>query len=139
MPNLIFFTQIGHAIHGTMDEKNLGKPASHGCVRLSRANSETLWGLLRKHKMANTRVILDGEIPVSPDAPATARRQPRDQDYQRRYANDDYDDEPYYQPPPRRRQTTRNWREYNDGQRYYYYRDEPRRYYRPAPSFPFGW
>ncbi|MFN3659517.1 MAG: L,D-transpeptidase [Pseudolabrys sp.] len=141
MPNSIFFTQIGHAIHGTFDEKNLGKPASHGCVRLSRTNSETLWRLLRKHKMANTRVVLDGEIPAGAEAPATAQRQ-RDLDYQRRYSNDDYDDEPYYQPPPRRRQTTRNWREYNEGPRYYYYREAPQRYYRAPPPpfpFPFGW
>ena len=34
MPNSVFFTKIGHAIHGTFDAKNLGRPASHGCVRL---------------------------------------------------------------------------------------------------------
>jgi lipoprotein-anchoring transpeptidase ErfK/SrfK len=32
MPNSIFFTQRGHAIHGSYD-KRLGRPASHGCVR----------------------------------------------------------------------------------------------------------
>src|SRR6202042_2156375 len=39
MPHSIFFTKIGHAIHGTMSEGRLGTPASHGCVRLSRANA----------------------------------------------------------------------------------------------------
>lgn len=144
MPNSIFFTQIGHAIHGTFDEKNLGRPASHGCVRLSRANSETLWRLLRKHKMANTRVMLTGEIPAVADAPAVARQQPpRDRDYERRYDTGDYDDDEFAAaPPPRRPQRqARGWREYNDGPRYYYYREaQPRRYYyRERPPFPFGW
>ena len=35
MPHSIFFMKDGHAIHGSNDIKNLGKPASHGCVRLS--------------------------------------------------------------------------------------------------------
>ncbi len=42
MPNSIFFTKIGHAIHGTDFEGRLGTPASHGCVRLSKANAATL-------------------------------------------------------------------------------------------------
>lgn len=142
MPNSIFFSQIGHAIHGTFDEKNLGKPASHGCVRLSRANSETLWRLLRKHKMANTRVVLNGQIPVTADAPAVARRQPpRDieRELQRRYDAGSIDDDEFTAAlPPRRQRQARGWREYNDGPRYYYYREPPRRNYRPPP-FPFGW
>src|SRR6266850_5132801 len=44
MPHSIFFTKIGHAIHGTDFEGRLGTPASHGCVRLSRANAATLYG-----------------------------------------------------------------------------------------------
>ena len=39
MPHSIFFTKIGHAIHGTDSVNRLGSPASHGCVRLSRANA----------------------------------------------------------------------------------------------------
>src|SRR5258708_31327654 len=39
MPHSIFFTKIGHAIHGTDSESGLGIPASHGCVRRSRANA----------------------------------------------------------------------------------------------------
>src|SRR3954468_195470 len=33
MPHSIFFTKIGHAIHGTDSVSRLGTPASHGCVR----------------------------------------------------------------------------------------------------------
>ena len=35
MPHSIFFTQKGHAIHGTYETKHLGSPVSHGCVRIS--------------------------------------------------------------------------------------------------------
>src|SRR6201987_519823 len=42
MPHAIFFTKIGHAIHGTDSVNRLGSPASHGCVRLSRAHAATL-------------------------------------------------------------------------------------------------
>src|SRR5262245_57995057 len=35
MPHAVFFTRDGHAIHGTLEVKRLGKPASHGCMRLS--------------------------------------------------------------------------------------------------------
>ena len=75
MPNSIFFTMEGHAIHGTLEAKNLGKPVSHGCVRLSRANSQILWDLVKQQKMANTKVVLTGEIPGGPGVPV-ARRQP---------------------------------------------------------------
>ena len=34
MPHAVFFTKEGHAIHGTNEVRRLGKPASHGCVRL---------------------------------------------------------------------------------------------------------
>ena len=47
MPHSIFFTKVGHAIHGTDSEGRLGTPASHGCVRLSRANATTLYALVR--------------------------------------------------------------------------------------------
>src|SRR5690349_3887766 len=35
MPHSIFFTNAGHAIHATNAVRNLGRPASHGCVRLA--------------------------------------------------------------------------------------------------------
>src|SRR4029079_11410954 len=43
MPHSIFFTKIGHAIHGTAYENKIGTPASQGCVRLSQANAATLY------------------------------------------------------------------------------------------------
>jgi len=47
MPHSIFF-HGGFAIHGTYDLANLGRPASHGCVRLSPANAATLFALVRQ-------------------------------------------------------------------------------------------
>ncbi|MBV8183474.1 MAG: L,D-transpeptidase [Hyphomicrobiales bacterium] len=63
MPYSIFFTTIGNAIHGTYESRSLGHPVSHGCVRLSLANAATLWGLVKQQKMANTTVVIKGEIP----------------------------------------------------------------------------
>jgi hypothetical protein len=75
MPNSVFFTKIGHAIHGTFDAKNLGRPASHGCVRLSTEHAATLFALVKDEGVFNTRVRLIGDTPKAPDVPV-ARRDP---------------------------------------------------------------
>jgi len=66
MPHSIFFTQDGHAIHGSYHVKNLGKPASHGCVRLAPENARTLFDLVKKDGVKNAKVTLTGETPPSP-------------------------------------------------------------------------
>ncbi len=63
MPHAIFFMKDGHAIHGTHEVKNLGKAASHGCVRLSPENAAILYDLVEKNGMQNTQVVLSGETP----------------------------------------------------------------------------
>ena len=75
MPFSIFFTQKGHAIHGSLDVKRLGSPASHGCVRLLPANAEKLFALVEREGVLNTTVVLTGVAPSR--APAVARRAPR--------------------------------------------------------------
>src|SRR6476469_6749565 len=65
MPHSIFFTKIGHAIHGTFSEGNLGVPVSHGCVRLSRANATTLYDLVEKEGVLNTTVTLTGSSQIA--------------------------------------------------------------------------
>ncbi len=60
MPHSIFFTGEGHAIHGSPYVKRLGTRASHGCVRLSPDNAATLFALVQKVGMSNTRVIVRG-------------------------------------------------------------------------------
>jgi hypothetical protein len=65
MPHSIFFTKVGHAIHGTDSEGRLGTPASHGCVRLSKANAATLYALVEKDGVLNTTVTLTGSAEVA--------------------------------------------------------------------------
>ena len=65
MPHSIFFTKIGHAIHGTESEGRLGTPVSHGCVRLSRANATTLYALVEEQGVLNTTVTLTGSSQIA--------------------------------------------------------------------------
>jgi hypothetical protein len=92
MPHSIFFTKIGHAIHGTDSVNRLGSPASHGCVRLSRANASTLYALVQQEGVLNTTVTLTGSSQVAlarnprPRAnTAVARRAPPQQTEQPQY------------------------------------------------------
>jgi hypothetical protein len=63
MPHAVFFTRDGHAIHGTYEVKRLGRPASHGCVRLSPENAAILYTLVEKIGLKNTQVVLAGSTP----------------------------------------------------------------------------
>src|SRR5450755_2447626 len=65
MPHSIFFTKIGHAIHGTDSVNRLGTPASHGCVRLSRDNATTLYALVEQQGVLNTTVTLTGSSQIA--------------------------------------------------------------------------
>lgn len=58
MPHAIFFYH-GIAIHGTSDVARLGGPASHGCVRLSRAHAAALYALVQRDGPANTRITVN--------------------------------------------------------------------------------
>lgn len=53
MPFAIFF-HGGYAIHGTTDLKNLGRIASHGCVRLHPDNAAALFSLVKEIGSENT-------------------------------------------------------------------------------------
>ncbi len=46
MPHALFF-RGGYAIHGTYAVRQLGRPASHGCVRLAPGNARTLFEMVR--------------------------------------------------------------------------------------------
>jgi hypothetical protein len=65
MPHSIFFTKVGHAIHGTDSESHLGTPVSHGCVRLSKENAATLYALVESQGVLNTTVTLTGSSEVA--------------------------------------------------------------------------
>jgi lipoprotein-anchoring transpeptidase ErfK/SrfK len=55
MPHSIFFLR-GYAIHGSYEIKHLGRPASHGCVRLHPKNAAALYSLVQQHGPANTMI-----------------------------------------------------------------------------------
>lgn len=57
MPHSVFFYH-GYAIHGTDQIKNLGRPASHGCVRLHPDNAARLFSLIQQNGKNNTRIIV---------------------------------------------------------------------------------
>jgi lipoprotein-anchoring transpeptidase ErfK/SrfK len=57
MPNSLFFLG-GFAIHGTGHTKQLGRPASHGCVRLAPGNAATLYSLAQKYGGRRVRVVI---------------------------------------------------------------------------------
>ena len=61
MPHSIFFTPNGHAIHGTNHARQLGRPASHGCVRLAPSQAAILFALVRAEGLATTQVVVEGE------------------------------------------------------------------------------
>lgn len=60
MPHSIFFTYQGHAIHGSPYTGRLGRPVSHGCVRLAPGNAAKLYSLVAREGMGNTRVTIAG-------------------------------------------------------------------------------
>lgn len=57
MPHAIFFYK-GYAIHGTGYVSRLGRPASHGCVRLHPSNAATLFDLVKNYGMNRTRITV---------------------------------------------------------------------------------
>ncbi|GAB4348357.1 MAG: L,D-transpeptidase [Oricola sp.] len=57
MPYSIFFYG-GYAIHGTNAVSRLGRPASHGCVRLHPDNARRLYNLTRQVGASNMQVVI---------------------------------------------------------------------------------
>ncbi len=65
MPYSIFFTQRGHAIHGSYETKKLGRPASGGCVRLAPENAKVLFDLVQSEGVLKTKVTVSGDERVA--------------------------------------------------------------------------
>ncbi|MEZ5925418.1 MAG: L,D-transpeptidase [Hyphomicrobiaceae bacterium] len=57
MPHSVFF-RGGYAIHGTGYVKQLGRPASHGCIRLHPSNAAKLFSLIKTYGAAKTRIVI---------------------------------------------------------------------------------
>jgi hypothetical protein len=63
MPHAIFFMTDGHAVHGSYEVRSLGRPVSHGCVRIAPQNASILYALVSKNGLKNTQVVLTGVTP----------------------------------------------------------------------------
>ena len=63
MPYSIFFDG-GYAIHGSYEVSRLGRPPSHGCIRLHPNNAKILFDLVQTHAR-ETRIVITGEGPSS--------------------------------------------------------------------------
>jgi hypothetical protein len=61
MPHSIFFAG-GYAIHGTYATGALGRPASHGCIRIAPGNAAVLYQLVRQE---GARIAINGTAPAS--------------------------------------------------------------------------
>lgn len=72
MPHSIFFYE-GVAIHGSHAIRSLGRPASHGCVRLAPKNAATLFRMVTRHGKDRTRIVVHGTPNFG--APAVASRE----------------------------------------------------------------
>ncbi|MBX3580866.1 MAG: L,D-transpeptidase [Rhizobiaceae bacterium] len=57
MPYSVFF-HGGYAIHGTNYVKSLGRPASHGCIRLQTGNAAAFYSLVQQVGRGNTRITI---------------------------------------------------------------------------------
>lgn len=57
MPHSIFFLG-GYAIHGTDAIRRLGRPASHGCIRLHPKAARKLFALVKRHGRRNSRIVI---------------------------------------------------------------------------------
>ena len=56
MPHSIFF-KGGYAIHGTTEVGRLGRPASHGCVRLHPGNAAALFALVKGNRGSTVVIV----------------------------------------------------------------------------------
>ncbi len=57
MPHAVFFHE-GYAVHATDAVKRLGRPASHGCVRLHPHDAEDFFQLVSVFGSENTRITI---------------------------------------------------------------------------------
>jgi hypothetical protein len=114
MPHSIFFSG-GYAIHGSYEVSRLGRPASHGCIRLLPANAAILYSLVERH-INDTRIVITGG-----DGPAMVDREPA---YRREHVSSAWR-EPVY-----RRHEARRWSAYRPARRLreYRYSEQPTYY-----------
>jgi lipoprotein-anchoring transpeptidase ErfK/SrfK len=57
MPYAVFFNG-GYAVHATFDLKRLGRPASHGCIRLHPENAAEFFALASEYGLKDTKIVV---------------------------------------------------------------------------------
>ena len=143
MPHAIFF-RGGYAIHGTYSTGSLGRPASHGCVRLSPGNAAALYSMVQNE---GARISISGSPPSSrpfgaaryartydrsTDADALSRLAPPSNDTT---ADETYGDASY----ARHRRARRAYDGYGYGEAEGYgYQYTPQRPYGYRPGYTYG-
>jgi lipoprotein-anchoring transpeptidase ErfK/SrfK len=158
MPNAVFITG-GVAIHATQHVSSLGRPASHGCIRLAPGNAKTFYNLVQRHGLKQTRVSIFG-TPKWRSPAVASRDQNRDQPRRRYVQRDDgdswfpparkyrpsYDDQRYAQRRYRQvpsysnyQQAPRVYYRGPGGQRFVYVQRPQRRYYYNNDGYGYGW
>ena len=75
MPYSIFFNE-GYAIHGSYEISRLGRPASHGCIRLHPENAALLFALVKEH-VNDTTIVVTGDRPEKVRAREVEKAEPR--------------------------------------------------------------
>jgi hypothetical protein len=108
MPHSIFF-RGGYAIHGTYATGALGRPASHGCVRLAPGNAAALFAMV---KAEGARISISGAPPRGGTMVARAHRHSGSRMAARRVQQAPMAYAPYTYAP-----TVQQW-QYNPGYRY---------------------
>ena len=71
MPYAIYFTNDGHAIHGT--KFGVGEPASHGCVRIPLRKAAALYAMVKRHGRRKTVIRITGRDALPFEAEFSAR------------------------------------------------------------------
>lgn len=125
MPHAVFING-GVAVHATYHTRSLGRPASHGCIRLAPANAATFYKLVHKHGLKMTRVSVYGTPNYS--APAVASRSERTRRYAARQDNGSFWGTPRYKPTAYTQAYSKP--RYQRQPKVYYYADTPRAYRR---------
>lgn len=153
MPHSIFFTKKGHAIHGYLNTRDIGRPASHGCVRLEPRNAATLFAMVKDEGVLNTKVVIRGVEPPASGVPMARRNAPQYErdEAERPYRERGYADRRRYDPdryayedvPPPSYYRRPAYPQPRYEQRYYVQPYQPRAYYYEAPPGyyyrPYGW
>jgi hypothetical protein len=108
MPHSIFF-HGGYAIHGTYSVRELGRPASHGCIRLAPGNASALFAMVKRE---GANISISG----TPPGRAYASRNTGKHHAAHRYASRAHSAKPMAYAPVRQVPRLKQW--FEDPTRY---------------------